>query len=332
MKRVLSGIKSSGDVTLGNYLGAIKRWVEQQPQIGSKVEEHFYFVPNLHALTTRPSPSVLHHDTLSSVAWLLAAGIDPAKVTLFVQSQVKAHSELSWIFSNYVTMGELNRMTQFKDKSKKSSSEGQLVGMYTYPVLMAADILLYDTDEVPVGDDQKQHVELTRDIAERFNNLYGTIFKVPQPVVPEVGARVMNLQDPTSKMSKSDEDSSGNILLTDSSEVIRQKIQRAVTDSGNEVKLGKDKPALNNLIEIFAVTTNQSTAAIEHQFAGGGYGDFKKALADAVVEHLEPIQHRHQKLMNDNPKLLAILDDGRARATAIAEAKLSQVKHTLGLL
>lgn len=334
MKRVLSGIKSSGDITLGNYLGAIKRWVELQPMDNgtSPQEEHFYFVPNLHALTTRPDPTVLHHDTLSNVAWLLAAGIDPERVTLFVQSQVRAHSELSWIFNNYVTTGELNRMTQFKDKAKKGGSEGQLVGMYTYPVLMAADILLYDTDEVPVGDDQKQHVELTRDIAERFNNLYGTIFTIPEATVPQVGARVMNLQDPTNKMSKSDEDSSGNILLTDPSDVITQKIMRAVTDSGSEVKRSGDKPAINNLIEIFGATTGDSVEQIESQFAGGGYGDFKKALAKVVVEHLRPIQQRHQELMNDTAKLDAILLDGRDKASAIADEKLHQVKQTIGLI
>lgn len=334
MKRVLSGIKSSGEVTLGNYLGAIKRWVELQPANDGTAREveHFYFVPNSHALTVRPEPSTLRHDTLSAVAWLLAAGIDPERVTLFVQSQIPAHTELGWIFNNYVTMGELGRMTQFKDKARKQGEAGQLVGMFTYPALMAADILLYDANEVPVGEDQKQHVELTRDIAERFNNLYGETFVLPTATLPEVGARIMNLQNPTAKMSKSDQDASGNILLTDSTEVIRQKLSRAVTDSGNEIKVTTDKPAVTNLIEILSATTNQSTSAIEQQFTGSGYGEFKQAVADAVVEHIEPIQQRYAELMGNERKLLAIIEDGREKASLIAEAKLDQVKQTIGLL
>jgi tryptophanyl-tRNA synthetase len=333
MTRILSGLKSSGDATLGNYLGAIKRWVELQPTNTPVDEgvaasnEYFFFVPNLHALTVRPEPAVLHRDTLSNAAWLIAAGLDPAKVTLFVQSQVPAHAELAWIFNNYVTMGELGRMTQYKDKVGKSGAEGQLVGMFTYPALMAAD-----TDEVPVGDDQKQHVELARDIAERFNNLYGQTFVVPKAVVPDVAARIMNLQDPSAKMSKSDDDHSGNIMMADSSEVMRGKIKRAVTDSGAEIKASEDKPAITNLLEIFSAVTGDSIEILENRYKGQGYGKFKEDLADAVVEHIEPIQRRHQELMNDNARLLAVLDDGRVKASAIAEAKLSQVKQTLGLL
>lgn len=329
MKRVLSGIKSSGDATLGNYLGAIKRWVELQDQPDT---EQFYFVPNLHALTTRPEPSDLHRDTLSNSAWLVAAGLDPSKVTLFVQSQLPVHSELSWILSNYVTMGELNRQTQFKDKSRKGGGEGQLVGLYTYPVLMAADILLYDANEVPVGDDQVQHVELARDIATRFNNLYGETFVVPKATKPEVAARVMNLQDPASKMSKSDDDHSGNVMLADSPEVITQKIKRAVTDSDSEVKAAPDKPAVTNLLDIYAAVTGDKVGEIEQRYQGKGYGDFKTDLAEAVVKHLQPIQKRHRELLANETELLAILEDGRSKAAAIAEAKLSQVKQILGLL
>ncbi|HUC20797.1 MAG TPA: tryptophan--tRNA ligase, partial [Candidatus Polarisedimenticolaceae bacterium] len=250
----------------------------------------------------------------------------------FAQSQVPAHSEMAWIFSNYVTMGELSRMTQFKDKSRKSGAEGQLVSLYTYPTLMAADILLYDVDEVPVGDDQRQHVELARDIAERMNNLYGPTFKLPQAVSPVSGSRVMNLQDPTSKMSKSDEDSSGNLMLSDSPETLRQKIKRAVTDSGTEIALSADKPAISNLLQIFSAVSGREVEEIAQSYAGKGYGDLKADLADAVVTHLEPIQQRHEELLADNRKLEAILEDGRDKANAIASEKLGQVKASLGLL
>lgn len=335
MKRILSGLKPTGDATLGNYLGAFKHWVENQPtddQGKAPDSEQLFFVPNMHALTVRPDPSVLRHDSLSILAWLIAAGLDPARVTLFAQSQVPAHAELAWILNNYVTMGELNRQTQFKDKSKKGGAEGQLVGLYTYPALMAADILLYDADEVPVGDDQKQHVELARDIAIRFNNLYGETFTVPKATIPQVAARIMNLQDPSDKMSKSDEDQSGNIMMVDSSDEIRQKFKRAVTDSGNEVKASADKPAVTNLLQIFSAVTDRPVADIEADYAGKGYGDFKNDLAEAVVAHIEPIQQRHAELMADEHKLLAILEDGREKASAIADEKLAQVKQTLGLL
>lgn len=329
MKRVLSGLKSSGDATLGNYLGAIKRWVELQDQSGV---ESFYFVPNLHALNTRPNPEILHRDTLSNAAWLIAAGLDPAKVTLFVQSQVPAHSELTSILVNYVTMGELNRMTQFKDKSQKAGSEGQVVGLFTYPVLMASDILLYDADEVPVGDDQIQHVELARDIATRFNNLYGETFKVPKATKPEVAARIMSLQDPSSKMSKSDDDHSGNIMLGDGADDIEQKIKRAVTDSGSEIQAGKDKPAITNLLEIFSSVTGRAVKDIEKEYAGQRYGAFKAGLAEAVIGLLEPIQQRQAELMADEKALIKILEEGSAKAAIIAEEKLKTVKKTVGLL
>jgi tryptophanyl-tRNA synthetase len=334
MKRVLSGIQSSGDPTLGNYLGAIKHWVSLQPPIttGPKEEEHLYFIPNLHVLTTRQDPATLHRDTLSTTAWLIAAGLDQARVILFVQSQVPAHSELCWILSNYVTMGELGRMTQFKDKSRKGSADGQLVGLFTYPVLMAADILLYDVNEVPVGHDQRQHVELARDIAERFNNRYGPTFQLPKAVLPDQGARIMNLQDPTKKMSKSDDDHSGTILLTDSPELIQQKVKRAVTDSGHDIRSSKDKPAITNLLEIFSVVTGQPLPKLEQTYANSHYGDFKNDLATAIIEHIAPIEKRHNELMRDEAQVLAILEDGREQASALAETKLVQVKQTLGIL
>lgn len=334
MKRVLSGIRANSDLTLGNYLGAIKPWVAAQPKDDSKSHdtEYFFFVPNLHSLMGRLDPATLHANTLSNVAWFLAAGLDADRVTLFVQSQVPAHSELAWIFNNYVTMGELNRQTQYKDKVRKGGAEGQLVGMFTYPTLMAADILLYDANEVPVGEDQRQHVELARDIAERFNNRYGPTFTLPKATLPESGARVMNLQDATSKMSKSDDDASGTIMLTDDPETMRRKIKRAVTDSGNEVKAGKDKPALTNLLDIFSAISGRSVSELELEYNGVNYGKFKDDLAEAIVEHIQPIQQRHAELMGDERQLMAILEDGRQRASAIAGEKLAQVKQTLGIL
>jgi tryptophanyl-tRNA synthetase len=334
MKRVLSGIRANSDLTLGNYLGALKPWVDLQPKDGvASNTEYIFFIPNLHSLTARPAPARLHANTLSNAAWYMASGLDPSKVIFFVQSQIPAHSEMAWIFENYVTMGELGRMTQFKDKVKKSGETGQLASLFVYPALMAADILLYDADEVPVGEDQKQHVELARDIANRFNNLYGPTFRLPKAVLPLAGARVMNLQDPTSKMSKSDDDSSGNILLSDSSDLMRQKIKRAVTDSGSEIKAAPDKPAITNLLDILSGVTSTSVPTLESQFADAkGYGELKEAVATAVVEHLEPIQQRHDELMSDHAMLLALLEDGRDKAAAIAETKLSEVKQLLGLI
>jgi tryptophanyl-tRNA synthetase len=327
---VLSGVKPTGDLTLGNYLGAMRRWGEMSADAS---KEHYFFVPNLHALTVRPDPTALKRDSRSAVAWLLASGVDHDHSYIFMQSQVPAHSELSWILSNYTTIGELNRMTQFKDKALKTGTEGQLVGLYTYPVLMAADILLYDADEVPVGEDQKQHVELTRDIATRFNNIHGDTFKVPTPTVQKEGARIMNLQDPTKKMSKSDLGDAGNIMLNDDEGTIEKKILRAVTDSGSQVAAGADKPALTNLLVIMSVITGKPIADIEESYAGRGYGDFKKDLAHEVVKTLKPLQHTHQLLMKDgNDRIDKALEHGWWRASEVANAKLGQVKELLGLL
>jgi tryptophanyl-tRNA synthetase len=330
MKRILSGVKPTGDLTLGNYIGAMKRWAAMSKQEGV---EHFWFVPNLHALTTRPNPEELKYNTRSAVAWLMASGIDPATSYIFVQSQIPAHSELTWILNNYATLGELNRMTQFKDKSAKQGSEGQLVGLFDYPVLMAADILLYDADEVPVGEDQKQHVELTRDIATRFNNLHGDTFKVPEPTVQAEGARIMDLQDPSKKMSKSDADVSGCILLADDRSVIEKKIMRAVTDSGSQVSAGADKPALNNLLVIYSTLTGKPVDRIEEDYAGRGYGEFKKDLAKVVADELAPLQAKHAQLMKPgNDKIDQALEHGWWRASELANAKLAEVKELLGLL
>lgn len=330
MKRVVSGVKPTGDLTLGNYIGAMKRWAVMSRQEGV---EHFWFVPNLHALTTRPDPETLKYNTRSVVAWLLAVGINPSTSYIFVQSQIPAHSELTWILNNYATLGELNRMTQFKDKSARQGGEGQLVGLFDYPVLMAADILLYDADEVPVGEDQKQHVELTRDIATRFNNLHGVTFKVPEPTVQAAGARIMDLQDPNKKMSKSDDDTSGCILLSDEHSVITKKITRAVTDSGSQVSGGADKPALSNLLVIYSTLSGKSVASLEEEYAGRGYGEFKKDLAEVVADELVPLQAKHAQLMKPgNEKIDQALEHGWWRASELANAKLAEVKELLGLL
>ncbi len=329
MKRVVSGIKPTGEVTLGNYLGAMRRWGEMS---GNSELENFFFVPNLHALTVRPDPKILHERSRAAVAWLIACGVDHDHSYIFMQSQVPAHSELTWILNNYTTLGELNRMTQFKDKSQKIGAEGQLVGLYDYPVMMAADILLYDADEVPVGEDQKQHVELTRDIASRFNNIHGEVFKVPEPVVQTQGARIMNLQDPTSKMSKSDDDDSGNILLEDDEALIVRKITRAVTDSGSQVSSGADKPALTNLLTIYSILANKSLEELEEKFVGHGYGKFKEELAGEVIRVVKPLQHTYKQLMHkDNDKLDKVLEHGWWRASELANAKVAQVKEKLGL-
>ena len=330
MKRIVSGIKPTGEFTLGNYIGAMRRWGEMSADQSS---EHFFFVPNLHALTVRPDPELLRRNSRSAVAWLLACGVDHDHSYIFMQSQVPAHSELTWILNNYTTVGELNRMTQFKDKSQKNTPEGELVGLYDYPVLMAADILLYDADEVPVGEDQKQHVELSRDIATRFNNIHGDIFRVPQPTIQKEGARIMNLQDPNSKMSKSDADDSGNILLTDDEKTIEKKITRAVTDSGSQVSSGVDKPALTNLLVIYSTLTSKTIQELEEKYVGHGYGTFKKDLANVVIETLKPIQHAHAQFMKEgNNKVDQALEHGWWRASELANAKLGQVKETLGLL
>ncbi|HEY6736350.1 MAG TPA: tryptophan--tRNA ligase [Candidatus Saccharimonadia bacterium] len=330
MKRVVSGIKPTGELTLGNYIGAMKRWGEMS---ADPEREHFFFVPNLHALTSRPDPKELKRDSRSAVAWLLACGVDHDHSYIFMQSQVPAHSELTWILNNYATVGELNRMTQFKDKSAKQGTEGQLVGLYDYPVMMAADILLYDADEVPVGEDQKQHVELTRDIATRFNNIHGETFMVPLPTVQKEGARIMNLQDPTRKMSKSDHDDSGNILLSDDEKTIEKKIMRAVTDSGSQVASGADKPALTNLLVIMSVLGGKEIPQLEEKYAGKGYGDFKQDLAELVVQTLRPLQHTHAQLLKEgNERIDKALEHGWWRASELANAKLGQVKEILGLL
>lgn len=324
-KRIISGIKPTGSLTLGNYLGAMRHWAPLQDK-----GEALYFIADLHALNDRPDPEALRTQTLDMVAWLLATGINEENI--FVESHVPAHGQLQTILNNYVTMGELSRMTQFKDKSAKKGAEGQVAGLFEYPVLMSADILLYDIDLVPVGDDQRQHVELTRDIASRFNNLYGEVFTLPAADIQKELARVMNLQDPTRKMSKSDADNGGAIYLLDTEEQIKNKIKRAVTDSGSSIEADPARPAIYNLVQIFAAVSGKSNDQIVEQFVGKGYGDFKQELGIAVAKKVGQVQAAFHTHRNDEAKLMAVLSKGAARANERAEAKLQEVKKVVGLL
>ena len=327
--RALSGIQATGSIHLGNYVGAVKLWVEAQ----AKYEENFYFVPDLHTLNVRPKPEELTEGIYEAVAVLLAAGIDPTKSVVYTQSSIPANSELFNILNNYVTMGELKRMTQFKEKQQKFGGEGAVVGLFEYPVLMAADIILYDVDVVPVGDDQRQHVELARDVAERFNNAHGDTFKLPKAEVPKSGARVMNLSDPTRKMSKSDQDAAGCIFLSDSPDQIKQKISRAVTDSGSEVKADRqNKPGITNLLEIFSVLGGQSIAVLEGRYRGKSYGELKADLSELIINVLKPLQTKQSQLLQDKGQILEVLRAGKAKAEPIAQAKLAEVKQKIGLL
>ena len=329
-KVMLSGIKPSGDLTLGSYLGAIKNWAERAEQF-----DCYYFMADLHALTTRQNPADLRRRTLEQLAQYVACGLDPEKNTLFIQSHVPAHAELGWILNCYTMFGELSRMTQFKDKSKKNADNIN-GGLFTYPALMAADILLYQPDYVPVGDDQKQHVELTRDVAQRFNNLYGDVFTVPEPYIPKVGARVMDLLDPTSKMSKSDDVGNGRVCLMDKPEDIRRKFKRAVTDSDTDehcVRYDPEhKPGVANLMQIYGACTGRSFEAIEAEFTGQGYGAFKTAVGDAVVEMLRPIREEASRLMKDKAYLENLCKNGADKASYIANKTLRKVYKKVGLV
>ena len=327
MNTYLSGIQATGDLHIGNYLGSIKPCVDLQSQ-----GQAIYFVPNLHSLNVRPDPEKLRNETYANIAMYLAAGIDPEKSILYVQSKVSANSELCWILNNFVTMGELARQTQYKDKSSRGGAEGQIAALFTYPVLMAADILLYGATHVPVGEDQKQHVELARDIALRFNNLYGETFVVPEPVIRRIGARIMSLQDPSKKMSKSDTNQAGNILILENTELIKDKIMRAVTDSGSSIELSDEKPAISNLIEIYSAFSSKDVTEIQEAYSQKGYGEFKSDLASLVVTQLEDIQARFSSFYEDKPRLEQVIEDGSSRAEQIAIKKLSEVKTKLGLL
>lgn len=324
-QRVFSGIQPSGNFHLGNYLGAIRNWVAQQADY-----DNVFCIVDLHALSLPTSRDLLRANTISLANVLLASGLDPSQSIIFVQSDVREHTELCWLLSSVTQFGELRRMTQFKDKSG-GKDEQVSAALFFYPILQAADILLYDTNLVPVGDDQKQHVELTRDIATRFNARYGDTLVLPEPDIKSAGARVMSLEDPTKKMSKSDASPNSAIALTDDADTIRRKIRRAVTDSGSDVIAGPDKPALTNLLTIFSLLSGLPIAAVEAQYVGKGYGAFKSDLADVVVATLAPIQSRLEEL-NDDPDIArVVLSEGAEQARFRAAAKMVQVRDRMGL-
>ena len=328
-KVMLSGIKPTGDLTLGSYLGAVKNWVER-----ADLYDNYYFMADLHALTTRNNPADLRRRTLEQLAQYVACGLDPQKNVLFIQSHVPAHAELGWILNCYTMFGELSRMTQFKDKSAKNADNIN-GGLFTYPALMAADILLYQPDYVPVGEDQKQHVELTRDVAQRFNNLYGETFRMPEPYIPKVGARIMDLLDPHSKMSKSDEVGNGRVCLMDDPADIMRKFKRAVTDCDCECCIRyapEEKPGVANLMNIYSAVTGKSFAEIEAEFEGKGYGAFKPTVGEAVVETLRPIREEAQRIMKDKAYLEKLCRDGAEHASYIAEKTLRKVRKKVGLV
>ena len=327
--RVLSGIQPSGNLTIGNYLGALKQWVEVQHDY-----DCFYCVVDLHAITASQDPQALRQKTRESAAMYIAAGIDPEVSTIFVQSHVPAHSELAWMLTCMAPLGWLQRMTQFKDKSAKQAQESIGAGLLNYPSLMAADILLYHADLVPVGDDQNQHLEFTRDLAQRFNHLYGETFTLPSVMNPQAGARIMGLDIPTAKMSKSEASENHAVFLLDDLSRARKKIMRAVTDSHRDIRFSDqaERAGVNNLLTIYQAIAGESNEEIETRFAGQGYGDLKRAVADSVVSTLEPLQERYYQLMNEAGYLDSVLRLGREKAGAIAEATLKLAQDRMGFL
>jgi tryptophanyl-tRNA synthetase len=323
MKRIFSGVQPTGNIHLGNYLGALRNWVELQHEY-----ESFFCIVNLHAITARQDPKLLAEKTRELARIYLAVGIDPTVSTIFIQSDVAEHAELTWILNCIARMSELERMTQFKEKARKQR-ENVGVGVFDYPVLMAADILLYQTDLVPVGEDQKQHLELTRDLAGRFNRDYGETFRLPEPFIPRVGARIMSLANPANKMSKSDDDVNGCVRLLDDAESIERKFKRAVTDSGTEIRFDETRPAITNLLTIYQLLTGKSPREVESHFAGAGYAKLKQELADSTTQFLKPIQKRAQSINEE--ELIRILETGADKARGIASATLKIVKEKLGI-
>jgi len=326
-KVMLSGIQPSGDLHLGNYLGAIRNWVERADEF-----DNYYFMADMHTITVRQTPADLRRRTLEQLASYIACGLDPKKNTMFIQSHVPEHAELGWVLNCYTMYGELSRMTQFKDKSAKHADNIN-GGLFTYPALMAADILLYQPDFVPVGEDQKQHCELTRDVAIRFNNLYGDVFKVPEPYIQKVGARIMSLNNPAAKMSKSDPN--GCVFLMENPDEIRRKFKRAITDSDTENCVHYDpenKPGVSNLMGIYAAVTGKTYAEIEAEFAGQGYGVFKPAVGEAVVAALTPIQAEAKRILSDKSYLQEVYRDGAERAGAVARKTLRKVYKKVGFV
>ena len=328
-KRVLSGIQPTHDsFHLGNYLGALKQWVQLQED-----NDAFYCVVDLHALTVETDPKVLQKRILLSAAQLIAIGVDPSKCTLFIQSHVPAHNQLAWVLECITGFGEAGRMTQFKDKSQKGGTDRTNVGLFTYPILQAADILLYQADFVPVGEDQRQHIELTRDLGQRFNSKYKEIFNIPQAQIIKSLAKINDLQDPTAKMSKSASSMSGVIELLDAPEVTLKKFKSSVTDDGKEVKFDeKDKPGISNLLTIHSALSGKSIQEIETEFAGKGYGDFKSAVAEVVIAELEPIRDRTKQLMDDPAELVSLLKTGADKANEVASNTLKAAYTAIGLI
>ena len=329
-KTIFSGVQPSGNLTIGNYLGAIRNWAALQNE---KHEEYnfLYCVVDMHAITVRQTPAELRRRTMETVAIYLAAGIDPSKSLIFVQSHVPAHAQLGWVLDCYTMYGELSRMTQFKDKSAKNAQNIN-AGLFTYPALMAADILLYQADLVPVGIDQKQHLELTRDIAERFNQVYGNTFVVPECYMPKTGAKICSLADPTKKMSKSDENPNACVLMLDSKDDIIRKFKRAVTDSDTVVQYADGKDGINNLMSIYSCFTGKSFEEIEKEFEGRGYGDFKMAVVEACADGLAPIQSEFKRLMADKTYLETLMRENADQASYIASKTLSKVYRKIGFL
>jgi tryptophanyl-tRNA synthetase len=322
-KRVFSGIQPSGEMHLGNYLGAIKNWVERQRE-----NDNIFCIVDLHAITVPQDPSELHRRSRELAMIYIAAGLDPKTTAIFIQSHVKEHAELAWLLNCVTPLGWANRMTQYKEKSAETK-ERSSVGLLAYPMLMAADILLYQTDGVPVGEDQRQHIELTRDIAQTFNHHYGEVFKLPEAWIRKEGARVMSLQDPTKKMSKSDPQ--GCVFLLDPPDTIRQRIMRAVTDSGREVRFDEGRPGLFNLLTMYQLFAGQSREQIEDRFAGRGYGDLKKELAEMVVEGLSPLQSEFERLSRDSSYIEGVLKDSADRIRPMAQRTMAAASQAMGL-
>lgn len=326
-KVIFSGMQPSGSLTLGNYLGALKNWVKLQSEY-----DCFYCVVDMHAITVPKEPKDLRKNTLEVLANYIAAGLDPDQVTLFIQSHVAAHAELSWILNCYSYFGELGRMTQFKDKSKKLDSNAITAGLFTYPVLMAADILLYQADLVPVGEDQRQHLEITRDIAQRFNNRYSETFKVPDPFITKEGAKIMSLQEPSSKMSKSDSNDNSYIILMDDADTIRRKLKRAVTDSEGVVRYSDEQPGVKNLLNIYSKITNKTTTDIVASYEGKGYAEFKDDVAEVIIEELKPIQEKIDYLLKNKDYLEKIYINGAEKAEVVARKTLRKVQKKIGFI
>lgn len=325
-KRVLSCIQPSGLLTLGNYLGALKNWAAMQDEFDCT-----FAVADLHAITVRQEPAKLRSQIYSTFAILLALGIDPDKNTVFIQSQVPEHTALSWLLSCYTQFGEMSRMTQFKDKSQKHPDNIN-VGLFSYPVLMAADILLYQSDLVPVGADQKQHLEIARDIAIRFNNIYGDVFTVPDAYIPKAGARVKSLQDPSKKMSKSDDNANAWVAILDSKDDIIRKFKRAVTDSDNEIRMTEDKPGISNLITIYSAVTEKSADEVEREFSGKGYGEFKLAVGEAVADTLAPVKQKHDEIIKDKKMLEQLYRQGAEKAERVARKTYFKAMKKVGFV